>query len=345
MVYKRINTFLKYQIFMKGRSKEDLGCCLVVGGVRAADQCRYQISHSSFKPLFHRFTFARLDWTLGIVTCGGILFAGVGLYLHRKEAREIRLWESVTDPFWDGWEGVKELFRRAQYARKAQFEEEERKKLEMKAKPHKEWVATLTLTEEERRIAESVVVMDMLEKALWNEMCQAYILMLYKKLNETTDTVENMTRIKEEIVGYKRKEYDMQADGLVLDAEGRKVLENLKEPAMERIGKEAVFKENEIASRLGGEARFQRALLEREALLLASIDRKVAPYKEWVDTLGLTTREEETAKTWAVMGKMLDLIVRQGAAVKEINEVYDWEVEIKDGKVIKKHRRREEMYQ
>lgn len=75
---------------------------------------RQKVPNEERKTRFRCFTLARLGWTSGIVTVGGVLFAGVELYLYKKEAREI--WDSVKRPVLKAWEVVKWPFRKGKDA-------------------------------------------------------------------------------------------------------------------------------------------------------------------------------------------------------------------------------------
>jgi hypothetical protein len=146
-------------------------------------------------------------------------------------------------------EAVLEWMRREGRKRKW-FSGGERREMERKEKArkgHKEWLGTLKLTEGERKIAEKEVVVDGMLEMIEREgktIILTWNLRVPKRdeNGKVIKTSHTIMYTSEKGEGEKRRRYDVWVNELGLNAEGRRVLQKLKEPTQERIIKEAFAK-------------------------------------------------------------------------------------------------------
>lgn len=206
---------------------------------------------------------------------------------------------------------------------------------------HAEWLDTLTLTEEERKVAGKEAMMDraleMIERDTITEKNWACFLIFYKMHDERQSTTGETIQVRERLAAEQIEEYNTWVDGLNLGAEERTLLDKLRGLTLERIQNGAELKEEETEIDDGARgvffvwSRLKRESREgKEASLLASMARKARPYKEWVDALKLTDEEKKIAKGKAVMEKMLDIIVKEATKVKKVNDYYGWRRAMED---------------
>jgi hypothetical protein len=178
--------------------------------------------------------FGVLGWTLLALVGGGLVFETAycmqGFFYYKRKVKDI--WEDAKGPFRkgkDAWDSRKERKKMEKKQKK------EKQKLE-EEKEHKEWLDTLPLTDPERKVAESEVVMngmvEMIEREAKKIRFTIWMAKEKPKLDDSKDLIRVNTK-KREIE--KRDEYDVWANGLGLGVEERKVLEKLKGATGERI--------------------------------------------------------------------------------------------------------------
>jgi tRNA uridine 5-carbamoylmethylation protein Kti12 len=106
---------------------------------------------------------------------------------------------------------------------------------------HQKWLDTLTLTDEERKVAGKEAMMDraleMIERDTITEKNWAHFLVLYKKFEEVQGTTGETNQSLERLAVEQIEEYNKWADGLNLGAEERTLLDKLRRLALRELKK------------------------------------------------------------------------------------------------------------
>jgi hypothetical protein len=157
-----------------------------------------------------------------------------GLTLERTEkGAELKEEETEID---DGAIGVFLVWSRLKRESREEKEASLLASMARKARPYKEWVDALKLTDEEKKIAKSKAVMEKMLDMIVKEVTEV------KRVNDfygwrRAMKDQNMEKDLTQGFHYRggNRKYDVWADRLGLSVEERKVLEKMKEPTLDNI--------------------------------------------------------------------------------------------------------------